>query len=712
MLISTVRKLLGRPPCLPDGRRPAARRHRGSYRPILELLECRAVPSTFTVTSLADRGTGSGLRGDLRYAIDTANANPDPSNRIVFRPGLAGTITLAQGSLDITKDLEIDGPGQDLLTVSGNHQSGVFNITADPRVQVVSLSGLTIADGTGVSVNGLNVGGGIYNDHAQLTVSDCTITGNAVNGVGLGGGIDSLGPLILNSSTVSDNISSGSGGGISSGGLLGGTDIGGVVTINSSLIADNQASLGSGGGLYLLGPATITDSTISGNSAAGNSVGANGGGVFVNGPLQIPFTVAVSRSVIVGNNAHSGGGLYNSDEMVTITDTTVSRNATPIFAGGVENALSGALMSITDSVISDNTGIGVESNGQLTVSGSTISGNSNQSSQSEGGGLSIGYGTATIVNSTISGNTSAMEGGGIFASGIVNVELTSVTITGNSANGGAQTQHGGGGLASRPSISQGRVLLRNTLIAGNFTASLGPDVIGRVTSLGFNLIGQDDDSLGWTATDVTGNFFAPLDPLLGPLQDNGGPTPTHALLAGSPAIERGDPTLGGSLDQRGTIRFHTGANPPVDIGAFDAAIRNGFRVVAPTEVVAGEPFALTVVVLDPVGNLASTFTGTIHFSSSDSDAVLPDDYTFVPTDIGVATFMITLQTPGSQQVQVNDVDRPALQAGVTVNVDAPSGTLGRAAHLADLFFGEADPAGLEPPSMFPGRKDHRSMWLA
>ena len=671
-------------------------------------LEHRLLPSTFTVTDLGDAGMGSDLQGDLRYCITQANANDDPANQIQFQPGLAGTITLTQGSLDITKDLEIDGPGQDLLTISGNHESGVFNITAGPRVKVVTISGLTIADGTGVIVNGLNVGGGIYNDHAQLTVSDCTITGNAVDGVGLGGGIDSLGTLILNSSTVSDNISSGSGGGISSGGLLGGSSVGGVVTINSSLIADNQAGSGFGGGLYLLGPATITDSTISGNSTDNG-----GGGVYVNGPLQVTFTVAISRSVIVGNTALNGdAGLANSDELVTITDTTVSRNVAPIFAGGVENGLSVARMSITDSVISDNTGIGVESFGQLTVSGSTISGNSNQSSQSEGGGLSIGYGNTTVVNSTISGNTSAMEGGGIFAGGTVNVELTSVTITGNSANGGGQTQHGGGGLASRPSVSQGgRVLLRNTLIAGNFTASLGPDVIGRVTSLGFNLIGQTDDSLGWTATDVTGNFFAPLDPLLGPLQDNGGPTPTHALLAGSPAIERGDPTLGGSLDQRGTVRFHLGANPPVDIGAFDAAVRNGFRVVAPADVVAGEPFALTVVVLDPVGNLASTFTGTIHFSSTDGDAVLPDDYTFVPTDIGVATFMITLQTPGSQQVQVNDVDRPALQAGATVNVDAPARTQGRAANLADLFFGEADPVGLEPPSMFPGRKDHRGLWL-
>jgi hypothetical protein len=112
------------------------------------------------------------------------------------------------------------------------------------------------------------------------------------------------------------------------------------------------------------------------------------------------------------------------------------------------------------------------------------------------------------------------------------------------------------------------------------------------------LIGETDDSSGWNANDRTGTSLAPLDPLLGPLQGNGGPTPTHAVLAGSPAIETGDPSLFGSVDQRGTFRFHSGANAPVDIGAFDAGVERGFRLTAPAGVVAGAPFALTVEVLD------------------------------------------------------------------------------------------------------------------
>jgi hypothetical protein len=652
---------------------------------MMELLEDRSLLSVFTVTDLGDKGTGFELQGDLRYCLTQANANDESSNQIQFQPGLTGTIVLTQGSLDITKDLEIAGPGQDLLTISGDHHSGVFNITANPRVQAVSIADLTIADGTGIRVGGFNLGGGLFNDHARVTLSNLVVTGNSAGG---GGGIYTRsGPLTLNYSTVSGNTSAGAGN--AGGGIMSG---GGSVVVNSSLIMDNHAqpasSNGIGGGLFLGGPATITDSTISGNTAAGF-----GGGIKVFEPFPSNNRITVTRSAILGNQAVGGGGLSNNVGNVTIDNTIVSGNVATggRTASGLDSQF--GRMTITDSIISDNTGgSGIKNYDQLMISGSTISGNS---TPYEGGGLDLEIGTATVVNSTFSGNTAGTSGGGTWMysdplfGGDDFLDLTSVTITGNVAKGVDSPFRGGGGVAASRSTNT-RVNVRNSLIAKNTSASVGADVLGYVDSAGYNLVGVADDSSGWTSTDSLGHSFAPLDPLLGPLQDNGGPTPTHSLLLGSPAIDTGDFRLLNSLDQRGTVRLHNGVNPPVDVGAYDGGVRHALQIQAPAEVVAGEPFTVTVVALDPFGYKTTKFTESIHFSSSDGDASLPADYTFTSDDAGEATFSVTLKTEGSQQLVVNDLDFP-LRASATVTVDPPAATGKPLAALADLFFGGNEP---------------------
>jgi predicted outer membrane repeat protein len=647
------------------------------------------------VIDSGDAGIGSRFQGDLRYCLEQANVNSEPSNSIVFDPNLAGTITLTQGPLVISKAVEIDGPGQDVVTISGNHQSGVFNITSDARAQVVAISGLTIADGTGVIVGDQDVGGGIYNDHAELTLSHCTVTGNSAVSTpfGRGGGIYLTGgTLTLDSCTVSGNASGGSGGGIyNSGGTLivndssvsGNTsgESGGAIysrqflpfpddttfVLNSSLIADNHAGNGfpDVGGLDIGDAATITDSTISGNT------GYWAGGVFLIGTLARQTISTISGCAIVGNTSSTlGAGLVNDGDSLTVTSTIVSGNGR---TGGIYDSATGGIynggagrLTLVDSVVSDNDGGGISNYAQLTISGSTISGNTH------GSGLRTVFGRTEIVNSTFSGN-SAVQGGGIFVNPGAFAELTSVTITGNTATGTGALDYGGGGLSVLSTYGNGRAVLHNTLVAGNFSAKLGPDAYGSVLSLGYNLVGAADDSQGWEGHDVTGTSSSPIDPMLGPLQDNGGPTPTHALHVGSPAINRGDPALADSLDQRGSVRFHTGAPPPVDIGAFDANFLQRFRLVAPSEVVAGEPFTITVTALDFSGNTASTFVGRVHFSSTDSEAVLPDDYTFTAADAGTATFTVTLQTEGSQQLEVIALDPPGgFRGSATVIVD-PAG---------------------------------------
>ena len=111
-------------------------------------------------------------------------------------------------------------------------------------------------------------------------------------------------------------------------------------------------------------------------------------------------------------------------------------------------------------------------------------------------------------------------------------------------------------------------------MAGN-TATTGPDVYGAFTSQGNNLIGETDGSSGWVGSDLTGTIAAPLDALLAPLGNYGGPTQTMALLPGSPAIDAGNNALipaGVTTDQRGLSRI---VNGTVDIGAFESS---GFTI--------------------------------------------------------------------------------------------------------------------------------------
>jgi hypothetical protein len=182
-----------------------------------------------------------------------------------------------------------------------------------------------------------------------------------------------------------------------------------------------------------------------------------------------------------------------------------------------------------------------------------------------GGGV-YSVSPVNLINCTINANSVGQggnngNGGGIWCAD--SFTLVACTVSGNVAGSGV-----GGGVLCAASGS-----LLNSLIALN-TAGSYPDLDGAFTSQGHNLVGQADDSSGLINDvngDLVGSVDAPLDPLLGPLADNGGPTWTMALLSGSPAIDAGDDTLlaspdNFSTDQRGFAR-KMGAH--VDIGAFE-----------------------------------------------------------------------------------------------------------------------------------------------
>jgi hypothetical protein len=393
----------------------------------------------------------------------------------------------------------------------------------------------------------------------------------------------------------------------------------GTLTVTNSTLSGNSAdggsnSAGRGGGIYNAGTLTVTSSTLSGNSVNGNvNFNSYGGGIWNASALTLADTV------FQGNKANGGGGLDNgSTGTATVQGCTFSGNSTLAVENGGSSASGGGAisnagtMTLTDSTVTGNLadfsypavayGGGVLNNGTLTVSRSTFSGNMAAGAQvlaeyGSGGAIDnngqlvinastfsgnvVGAGSGgaimdlrqlAINNSTFSGNVAGAHGqlgaGGaiiIIYEFSASLTLTNVTISGNTAGyyGGGLTVNSGGGLV--PTTN-----LRNTLIAGN-SATLGPDEFGDLTTAFNILIGKDDGSSGLVNGqngNQVGTSAHPIDPKLGPLENNGGPTQTMALLPGSPALDAGDNAYSpGATDQRGLPRI---VNGTIDIGAYEA----------------------------------------------------------------------------------------------------------------------------------------------
>jgi hypothetical protein len=395
------------------------------------------------------------------------------TDTIEFQVGLTGTITLMSALPQVTQDLTINGPGAAVLIVSGNHLYQVFNIASGVTV---SISGLTISNG-----NDPGGGGGISNA-GLLSITNSTFSGNSASS---GGGIfnNGVGALVsVTNSSFSGNSAS-TGGGIFN-------NVGTTLTVNSTFFGNSASSgLGGGGGIFNNegGNLTVTDSTFSGNSAS--LIG--GGGI-----LNSVGTLTVNNSTFSGNSASSGSGILNNGvgALVTVTNTTFSGNfgaGSGLGGGGIFNYL--GTVTVTDSTFSGNSasgigGGGIYNNGvKLTITNCTFSGNS---APSEGGGIFNTQGTLSVTNSTFYGNSAFFQGGGIF-----NV-----------------------GLAT----------FRNSIIANS---PFGGNCAGPVaiTAVGVNY-STDNTCAGFTQ-------ITPEQLNLGPLQDNGGPTFTHALLPGSVAID-------------------------------------------------------------------------------------------------------------------------------------------------------------------------------
>lgn len=601
---------------------------------------------TFTVNSLGDTpdaSPGNGACADaggqctLRAAIQEANTNSFDTDTINF--SVTGTINLT-GPLPALTNSIINGPGSSQLTVrrdtGGDYRVFLINSA------VVSITGLTVSngktpDGTAGPVFGVTgEGGGGILAIGTVTLTDVVVTGNRTGNGGPGG-----------SSTGGFG---GFGGGISGGGTLTMTK----VTVSNNITGDGATGAhggggGRGGGISFSGSAlTMTDCLVTGNMTGNGASGTNGGasgggggdgaGLYVeSGTLNFTNVVIHDNDAGNGNFGATGGrgaGLFTFPGVnTTLTNVTVSENTTGDGGGGTAGQ--------------GGFGGGIENNGIMTIKRSTIRGNGTGTpGPSEGTGGSGGAGifnnaVLKVINSTISGNVTGGiggHGGGIYHNGSTLI-LTNCTITANTAF----TQTGNGVYKS---LLSNTATIQNTIIAQNIG---GPDTFGDFISQGHNLIGNADDSTGFTGTDLVGTTAAPLNAMLGPLADNSGPTLTHALLAGSPALDAGSNALAVDensnalvTDQRGSARIadspDADATAIVDIGAFEFS--QNFQSIADQMTNEDTPVSISF-------NTGDGGPGITSITASSSDQVLVPDANLTITGAGA---LRTLQiTPAANQ---------------------------------------------------------------
>jgi len=312
------------------------------------------------------------------------------------------------------------------------------------------------------------------------------------------------------------------------------------VEMSGLTLANGYSSpFSSGGAVHNEGILTLDEMTIVGSVSAA----AQGGAVYSTGRLT------VTNSLIYSNTAHAGGGgIWVMLEDCSVPTSTLTLVNSAVYSNTAEQNGGGIYI---------NTIMCGPATHTLAVDGSTVSGNS----ANRGGGVYLSYASGTFRNTTISGNEANDDGGGVctLADWDQTVDLVNCTVYDNTAD------DQGGGMFIEQTF---RINLKNTILAGN-SAGAGPEVWGAIESYDYNLI---QDTSGATLNGLLGHTITGSSPLLGPLADNGGPTWTHALLPGSPAINAGSCTdIAGdpiAIDQRGVGRIS-----PCDIGACEYVLR-------------------------------------------------------------------------------------------------------------------------------------------
>ncbi len=306
-----------------------------------------------------------------------------------------------------------------------------------------------------------------------------------------------------------------------------------TLTINGEAMTSTVVDV-IGGQFYLINPSAQIAVTIT-NITIENGGGTEGDGIYVRENLLL------SDCIIQDNSATRGGGIYVHAEGSLLVDTCYFEHNIASQGGAIYSA------------------------GDTTILDSTFFGN-----YADEGGAIYNMGKLMVLNSTISGNIISKSGGGIHSVSTLPASISHSTVVNNIADANGIGWGDGGGI-----FSDGSLLIQDTIIANNIDGTgEAPDCGGALVSNGYNLI---KDLSGCAITLLPSDLFG-MDPLLGPLANNGGTTLTHALLAGSPAIDAGNCTDPDGnpvpFDQRGMPRPQ---GVTCDMGAYEF----GFRLYLP-----------------------------------------------------------------------------------------------------------------------------------
>ena len=603
---------------------------------VLLLAAPASVAATITVSTLDDELNSDGdcsLReaiqaANTNAAVDACTAGESGADAIEFAASLInGTVTLGQAGMTISEDVAIDGNATiaGTITISGGDTYQIFQVTggtltladltlsgavAEAGAAVYVASGASLvatdvvfAENEATGADATDGGAAVYNDGGTIRLTDCTLRDNDATGTSGSGGaiLNNAGDLTVTTSAFTGNAAQRAGGAIEAAGES-------MTTLTGTDFTDNEAGSnpGNGGAFHIsgTGSATITGGTVSGNVAS-----REGGGFWNNSG-----TMTVSGTTFTGNEAQGdagddgGGALFNNGGTMVVEDVTASGNSATGTSGSGGGLMTvGGTLTVTGGTLSGNTanraGAGVESAGAMTMLVDvTVDDNDIPAATAmpgNGGGVHAGGGTLTVRGGTYSDND-ATEGGGLWTSGTLVIEMSddgATMLTGNTGRGD-DASNGGGGVYVE---TGGSATITGAMITGNMATGasgsgggllVAPDASASVTGTTFmsneaNRAGAGIEVAGGTLMLTGSTVSQNVIPEATAMPGNGG-----GLHAGGGSVtvsggtfSENEATEGGGLWSNGTLVIQpddsmTGTSIMANVGRGDDASNGGGGVYA------------------------------------------------------------------------------------------------------------------------------------